>query len=81
MNSVAVETQWGKNTGREGGRGRSRGNVCANDFEKLHVGLEGGKKKNVLIEVDKRVENRVRLNYRKRERGGKKSVFLFELRQ
>lgn len=29
---------------REGGRGRSRGNVCANDFEKLHVGLEGEKK-------------------------------------
>lgn len=30
---------------REGGRGRSRGNVCANDFEKLHVGLEGEKKR------------------------------------
>lgn len=30
----------------QGGRGGSRGNVCAGDFEKLHVGLEG-KEKNV----------------------------------
>lgn len=47
LNSVAVETQWGKNTGREG---QVTGKRLCFDFEKLHVGLEEKEeKKNGLI--------------------------------
>ncbi len=60
LNSVGVEqTKAGKT---QGARGGSRGNVCAGDFERLHVGLEGKK------------EKRVKVNYRERER--KKHVFI-----
>ncbi len=61
LNSVGVEqTKAGKT---QGARGGSRGNVCAGDFERLHVGLEGKK------------EKRVKVNYRERER--KKHVFIW----
>ncbi len=60
LNSVGVEqTKAGKT---QGARGGSRGNVCAGDFERLHVGLEGKK------------EKRVKVNHREGER--KKHVFI-----